>query len=184
MHGKLYDYFEKDHKRLEGLLNRATETPGEIEMETYGQFRSGLLRHIGLEEKILFPAAQKVRGSEPFPSLPKLRLDHGALTALMVPPPNDAIIAAIRAILVAHDALEESPGGPYDVCEQLAGNDVEVLVAKVQNSPAVPVLSHRNEPFVLEATRRALVRAGYNLEDYEKDSSGTRKSGNSGLTGA
>jgi hypothetical protein len=178
MHGKLYNYFEKDHKRLEGLLNRATEKAGTVEMEMYGQFRSGLLRHIGLEEKILFPAAQKVKGGVPFPSLPKLRLDHGALTALLVPPPTDAIIAAIRAILSSHDALEESPGGPYDVCEQLAGNDVEALVAKVQNAPAVPVLPHRNEPFVLDATRRALARAGYSFEDYEKDSAGTKKAGN------
>ena len=175
MHGKLYEYFESDHKRIEGLLNRATEKSGEFEMKAYGEFRAGLLRHIGLEERILFPAAQKVKGGEPFPSLPKLRLDHGALTALMVPPPTHAIVAAIRAILVAHDAIEESPDGPYDVCEQLAGKDVDVLLVKVQNAPAVPVLPHRSEPFVLEATRRALGRAGYNLEDYENDASGRKE---------
>jgi hypothetical protein len=167
MHGKLYEYFEKDHKRLEGLLSRATEGTGEIDLQTYGEFRSGLLRHIGLEEKVLFPAAQKAHGGEPFPSLPKLRLDHGALTALMVPPPSRTIIAAIRAILAAHDALEESPGGPYEVCELLAGMEIDSLTARVQSAPAVPLLPHRNEPFVLEATKRALARAGYNLEDYE-----------------
>jgi len=167
MHGKLYDYFEKDHRRLEDLLNRATQKPGEFEMVAYGEFRAGLLRHISLEEKILFPTAQKIKGGEPFPSLPKLRLDHGALTSLMVPPPSDAIVAALRAILAAHDALEESPGGPYDVCERLAGNEVDGLLAKVRSAPAVPVLPHRDETFVLDATRRALARAGYNFEDYE-----------------
>jgi hypothetical protein len=167
MHGKLYEYFELDHKRIEGLLNRASEKSGEFDLKAYGEFRAGLLRHIGLEERILFPAAQKVKGGEPFPSLPKLRLDHGALTALMVPPPTKAIVAAIRAILVAHDAIEESPDGPYDVCESLAGKDVDVLLEKVRNAPAVPVLPHRSEPFILDATRRALARAGYNLEDYE-----------------
>lgn len=168
MHGRLYDYFEKDHKRLEGLLDRATEKAGTFDPDLYGQFRAGLLRHIGLEEKILFPAAQKAKGGEPFSSLPKLRLDHGALTALMVPPPSNAIVAAIRAILAEHDALEESPGGPYDICEQLAGDEVNSLLTKVQNAPAVPVLPHRGESFVLDATRRAMERAGYHLEDYEK----------------
>jgi len=167
MHGKLYEYFEQDHKRLEGLLNRATERTGQIDLETYGEFRSGLLRHIGLEERILFPAAQKAKGEEPFPSMAKLRLDHGALTALMVPSPSSAIIAAIRGILAAHDALEESPGGPYETCEQLTGGQIDALLVKVQTAPAVPVLPHRNEPFVMEATRRAMERAGYDLADYE-----------------
>jgi hypothetical protein len=169
MHGKLYHYFEADHKRLEALLNRATQKPGEFELTAYGEFRSGLLRHIGLEEKILFPAAQNARGAESIPGLQKLRLDHGALTALMVPPPTAAIVAAIRAILVEHDALEESPGGPYDVCERLAGNDVDELLEKVSNAPAVPVLPHRGEAFVLEATRRAVARAGYDLATFEAD---------------
>ena len=164
MHGKLYEYFETDHKRLESLLNRATEKLPAFEMAAYGEFRAGLLRHIGLEERILFPAAQKVKKGDPFPSLPKLRLDHGALTALLVPPPTPAIVATIRAILTEHDALEESPGGPYDVCELLAGKDVDALLEKVRNAPAVPVLPHRGEPFVLDATRRAVERAGYALE--------------------
>jgi hypothetical protein len=167
MHGKLYHYFETDHKRLEALLDRATQKPGEFEMIAYGEFRSGLLRHIGLEEKILFPAAQNAKAPEPIPGLQKLRLDHGALTALMVPPPTAAIVAAIRAILVEHDALEESPGGPYDVCERLAGKDVDQLLEKVRNAPAVPVLPHRSEPFVLEATRRAVACAGYDLGKFE-----------------
>lgn len=173
MHGKLYQYFELDHKRLEALLNRATEKPSTFEMNAYGEFRAGLLRHIGLEERILFPAAQKVKGGEPFPSLPKLRLDHGALTALLVPPPTQAIVAAIRTILVGHDALEESPGGPYDVCEQLAGKDVDSLLARVSAAPAVPVLPHRTEPFVMDATRRAVARAGYHLGDDESNASQT-----------
>jgi len=40
-------------------LSKATEQPGEIEMKYYHQFRSGLLRHIKMEEKTLFPAAKK-----------------------------------------------------------------------------------------------------------------------------
>ncbi len=167
MHGNLYHYFESDHKRLEALLDRASAKAGEFEMNAYSEFRSGLLRHIGLEEKILFPAAQNAKAPEPIPGIQKLRLDHGALTALMVPPPTAAIVATIRVILAEHDALEESPGGPYDVCERLAGNEVDSLLERVRSAPAVPVLPHRSEPFVLEATRRAVARAGYDLGKFE-----------------
>ena len=163
MHGRLYDFFEKDHRRIEDLLNRATKQEGAFDLAFYGQFRAALLRHIGLEERILFPAAQGVRGGEPFPAFPKIRLDHGALTALMVPSPTPSIVATIRKILAEHDALEESNGGPYDACEQLAADRVNELLDKLRDAPEVRILPHRDEPFVLEATKRAVERAGYKL---------------------
>ncbi len=166
MRDKVYQYFEKDHKRLEGLLSRATRNLSTIELNEYAEFRSGLLRHIGMEEKILFPAAQKANGDRPLPDFARLKLDHGALTALLVPPPNSMIVTAIRSILAVHDELEESAGGPYESCEMLALSRLDSILAEVERTPAVPVHPHRSEPFVLEATRRALERAGYRLEDY------------------
>jgi hypothetical protein len=50
-----------DHVRLDALLQRA----GAIDHATYAEFRAGLLKHIGMEEKILLPAAQRARGDEP-----------------------------------------------------------------------------------------------------------------------
>jgi hypothetical protein len=41
-----------------------------------------------MEEKVLLPAAQKARGGEPLQIAAKLRLDHGALAALLVPTPT------------------------------------------------------------------------------------------------
>jgi len=163
MHGRLYDFFEKDHRRIEDLLNRATIHEGEFDLKKYGLFRAALLRHIGLEERILFPAAQSARSGEPFPAFPKIRLDHGALTALMVPPPTPSIVATIRKILTEHDALEESNGGPYDACEQLAAERIDELLDTLKRAPEVRILPHRDEPFVLEATKRAVERAGYKL---------------------
>ena len=49
----------------------------------------------------------------------KLRLDHGAFAALLVPTPTPAIIAALRAILGAHNVVEEGPGGVYECCDGL-----------------------------------------------------------------
>jgi len=167
MNAPLYRFFADDHRRLDALLERATARPGKYEMEAYAQFRTGLLRHIKMEETILLPMAQKARGGEPLPIAAKIRLDHGAITALMAPSPSPMIIAALRKILADHDALEESPGGLYEACEQLTGDEVETLLEKARRTPEVPVHPHNDKPFVLEVTRRALARAGYNLDDFD-----------------
>jgi hypothetical protein len=52
----------------------------------------------------------------------------------------------------------------YEVCEQLAGGDADRILQEIQNFPDVKVLPHVDSPFVMEATRRALARAGYDLE--------------------
>jgi hypothetical protein len=103
-------------------------------------------------KKILIPAAQAARGGEPLPIASKLRLDHGALTALLVPTPTPAIVAVIRAILERHNPLEESPGGVYEQCEQLAAAQADEILKRLKTAPAV-----------MEAARRALQRAGYDL---------------------
>jgi hypothetical protein len=166
MRGNLYSFFADDHRRLEFLLERATSAREGYDMVAYGQFRSGLLRHIKMEENILLPAAQKVRGGVPLKIAGKIRLDHGALTALMVPPPSPSIIGALRAILADHDLLEEQPGGMYETLESLTGLEVDALLSEARDTPDVRLHPHKSEPFVLEATRRALARAGYNLDDY------------------
>jgi hypothetical protein len=62
----------------------------------YAEFRAGLRRHIGMEEKILLPAARSANEGEPLASAAKLPLYHGALAALLVPTPTGLIIVAIR----------------------------------------------------------------------------------------
>jgi hypothetical protein len=163
MSGKIHRYLGGDHQRLDALLARALDDPENIDGTAYGQFRAGLLKHIGMEEKVLFPAAQKRRGAA-LPAAPKLRLDHGALAALLVPSPTAPIVAAIRTILTAHNPIEEDPGGVYDTCEALAGADADEILRQLQNFSEVRVLPHVDSPFVMDATRRALARAGYDLE--------------------
>jgi hypothetical protein len=88
---------------------------------------------------------------------------HGALTALLVPTPTPAIVAAIRTILERHNPLEENPGGVYEQCEQLAGAEADKILKRLQAAPAVKMLPHVDNAFVMEAARRALQRAGYDL---------------------
>jgi hypothetical protein len=168
MPGKIYCYLADDHRRLDAPLERAMSDPENIDASAYAQFRAGLLRHIGMEEKVLLPAAQKLRGGEPLPVAAKLRLDHGALAALLVPTPTAPLVAAIRTILKAHNPIEEDPGGIYDQCEDLAGAEADQILRHLQNYSEVKVVQHVDSPFVMEATRRALARAGYNLELLEK----------------
>lgn len=165
--GPLTRYLVGDHRRLDALLRSAVADPLKIDQAGYAQFRAGLLRHIGMEEKILLPAAQRLRGGESLPIAAKLRLDHGALAALLMPTPTAAIIATIRAILAAHNVLEEGPGGLYQVCDELAGQEAEVLLVRLRAAPEVTVMPHSDSPAVMHAVRRALARAGYNLNDHE-----------------
>src|SRR6516162_7083226 len=102
MPGKIYRYLADDHVRLDRLLQRVEDSPERFESSVYAEFRAGLLKHIGMEERILLPAAQRLRGGERLPIAARLRLDHGALAALLVPSATPGIIAAIRTILAAH----------------------------------------------------------------------------------
>jgi hypothetical protein len=164
MPGLLFCFLANDHARLDGLLRRAMTEAGAVDRAASAEFRAGLLRHISLEEKILLPAAQRWQGGDPLPLAAKLRLDHGALAALLVPTPTPAIVAAIRTVLVAHNALEEGPGGVYERCEQLAGAEADALLAQLQAAPTVPVAPYADGPQVMSVVRRALARAGYAIE--------------------
>jgi hypothetical protein len=122
-----------------------------------------------MEEKMLLPAAQDAHGGEPLPAAAKLRLDHGALAALLVPTPTPTIVNAIRAILAAHNAIEEQAGGVYAACERLAGTAAGRLRARLEGFPEVRVAPHADGPRIMDATRRALARAGYDLADYAEE---------------
>src|SRR3990172_6432360 len=142
MPGKIYRYLADDHARLAGLLQRATMRPDSIDPKPYAAFRAGLLKHIAMEEKILLPAAQRMRGGEPLTLAAKLRLDHGALAALLVPTPTPAIIASIRAILNAHNSIEEGPEGLYAQCEQLLGAEADQILTQLRTTAEVKVAPH------------------------------------------
>ena len=98
-----------------------------------------MLRHIGMEEKILLPTLQRLQGGRPFPHAAKLRLDHGALAAMLMPTLTPAILAAIRAILSEHNTLEEGPDGLYVTSDRQAASEVNSLIARLCAAPEVTV---------------------------------------------
>lgn len=161
--GPITDFLVQDHGQLEGLLQSAVAHAGSVDQGMYDQFRAGLLRHIGMEEKILLPAAQRLRGGEPLSIAAKLRLDHGAIASLLMPPPTVAVIAMIRAVLKVHNTIEEGPGGLYETCDALAGSEAAQLLAKLQAAPELAVLPCSDSPVVMPAVVRALERAGHSF---------------------
>lgn len=169
-------FLTEDHRRLEQLLDRAGLQGGEIDLVPYEEFRAGLLRHIGMEEKILFPAIQRTQQGQADSllvpplgsSLARLRLEHGALAALLMPSPTPAILATIRGILRRHDEIEEAPGGPYEGGDNLLGEEAAQVLAALHAAPTVNVMPHSDSPAVTTTLRRALARAGYSLSEAQR----------------
>ena len=159
--GPIYRMLADDHARLDQLLQTAVADVAHVDERVYTEFRRGLLRHISMEEKVLLPAAQRARGGEPLESAARLRLDHGAIVALLVPRPTAPIIAALRHILANHNRIEEGPDGVYETCERVVGADRDAVVAALRATPDVPVHALAEPDAVMHATRRALERAGY-----------------------
>lgn len=137
MTGPIYEYMAADHDRLDALLEAST-AGGVVDLETFGKFRKGLLRHIGMEEKILFPAARDILGRR-VEGHDRLRADHGHLAALLVSTPTLDTVAEIKGILEPHNAIEEGPDGVYAACERLIGDDAAAVLARLEAAHEPPV---------------------------------------------
>ncbi|HEX5071079.1 MAG TPA: DUF937 domain-containing protein [Vicinamibacterales bacterium] len=157
--GPIARFMADDHRRLESLLDRAA-AGGRIEPALYEEFRAGLLRHIGLEEKILLPAVSRARGGLPLPLARQLRLDHGAIAAMLVPAPTPIGIERLRALLALHDALEEGSAGVYADCDQLLAAEAASLIRQLRDYPAVRTAKHHEGPVVERHIAQALALAG------------------------
>lgn len=154
--GPIARFLADDHARLGALFATAFATPGGVDRDAFDAFRAGLLRHVALEEKILFPAAREARGGEPLREAARIRVDHGAIAALLVPPPTAALAAELRIILDPHERLEEEPGGVYEQCESLLASRAAELVQRMRAYPPVKVAAYFEGPRVLRTAADAL----------------------------
>jgi hypothetical protein len=156
LRGAVTAFLMDDHARLDRLLARAVALPGAVDLEAFGEFRAGLLRHIAIEEKILFPAIRDARRGEPHPDWRRLRVDHGAITSLLVPPPTHQLVAEIRSILEPHNVIEEGPGAVYESADALLAPNAPALVERMRAYPPVKVAPYRDGPRVLLRAADAL----------------------------
>lgn len=160
--GPIERYLSDDHRRLETLLRRATAAA--FDRPSFDAFRAGLLRHIGIEEKVLLPAARAARGGEPLDIARRLRVEHGAIASLLVPTPSHEIVAEIRKILEPHNALEEDPGGLYETCDALLAPQAAEIVARMRAYPEVKVAPYNDGPRVLRTAEAALAQSAKQAE--------------------
>ncbi len=162
--GPIGRHLSEDHARLDALLARAVAGDGPLSREPFDAFRAGLLRHIALEEKILFPALREASGGEPLPVLRRLRVDHGALASLLVPPPTPELVGELRSILDPHDALEEGPGGLYERCDALLAGRAQEILDRMRAYPPVKVAAYYDGPRVLRRAEDALRVSAMQME--------------------
>jgi hypothetical protein len=137
-------------------LSRATEAQDELDLASFAQFRSGILRHIAMEEKVLLPAARQANGGKPLSLARRLRVEHGAIAMLLVPTPSREIVAEIRSILAGHNEIEEGPGGLYETCDRLLAGEADAVLERLQHQPLVKVAPHFDGPGVCRRAEDAL----------------------------
>jgi hypothetical protein len=155
MPSALARYLEEDHARLHALLLASIADERRFDAESFEQFRAGLLRHIGIEEKLLWPDARRRQGW-PLPVAALLRVEHSALASLLVPTPDRALVYEIAGLLERHNAREEGEGGAYEQCATLAGADEGALVERARATPPPLLARHYDGPGVYRTAAEAL----------------------------
>jgi hypothetical protein len=144
--GAIEQFMVEDHARLDRLLAASEAPDGTIDEATYTLFRAGLLRHIGMEEKVLLPFARARRFGAPLELAAQLRRDHGEIARLLVGSPTAPRLAELRALLGRHNPLEEGENGLYAECDALAGPEAGDVVARLRAQPEVPLAPYYDGP--------------------------------------
>lgn len=156
--GPIARMLEEDHERLDRLLDRATTSPDTFDMAAYDEFRVGILRHIGIEEKLLM-SHLRAAGGEDQALAQVLREEHSAIASLLVGPPDHALVEELRSIFRVHNPREEGPNGMYEIAERYLGDSLQETFERAQNYPPVPPMPYREGPRVQRTAEAALALA-------------------------
>jgi iron-sulfur cluster repair protein YtfE (RIC family) len=117
-------YLQADHRRLDGLIEacRATLAAGDSGAAAglFGEFRAGLLRHIKIEEEMVFPEFEAATGLDPTHGpTGVMRYEHEEITRMLelirellsAPEPGVPEFERLRdrltSLLHEHNAKEE-----------------------------------------------------------------------------
>jgi len=156
MSGPIFLFFVEDHVRLDSLLRRSVERPGDVNLALFDSFRLGLLKHIALEEKVLLVAAKQANGGQALAVAARLKLEHSAIAALLVLTPTRERVATLAALLIRHNPLEEGPGGLYDLCDQLLADTAQAVLTRARTTPNPKVAAYREDPRIVRHVEEAL----------------------------
>lgn len=149
-----------DHAEIDALLRRAIESEP-FDAEAFAGFRERLLRHIGIEERLLFPAVRRASDGQLPDRAAALRIDHAALTSLLVPTPDRALAREIAGLLEQHNVVEEQPGGVYDEClDRLDDATAAAVLHGARTRRPVPTTKYFDGPGTVRTAAEALRKAG------------------------
>lgn len=121
--GTVYDYLQGDHRRLDGVMEacKTLAASGDARgaAAKFENFRSGLLRHIRIEEEMLFPAFEGATGLAEGGPTTVMRHEHQEIQRLLGliadlfaganPDMNEfeSLRSALVALLHEHNVKEE-----------------------------------------------------------------------------
>lgn len=132
---------------------------GALDGGAYASFRARLLRHIGIEEKVVYAAAREARGGLPILRAPRLRRDHAAISTLLVPTPDLALAREVKSLLEPHSRVEEGEGGAYEECCWWLSRAIPDVLARVRGFPPVRLAPYADGPMTVRTAAEALARA-------------------------
>lgn len=154
------EYLIDDHAALHELLTRAAADPARFDHEAFARFRSRMLRHMAIEEKILFPDARARRGGDPLPMARRLRIEHAAIAMLTLPTPSPSLVGEIGQLLLLHIGAEEGPGGAFEQHAALASREDQVRLARIaREHPEVRTPPSKDAPDLVRTAAAALAKA-------------------------
>jgi len=154
-------FLVEDHRRLDDLAARLVVPGGAVDEQVDDALRRGLLRHLHWEEAVLMRLAQQLREGEPLPFMTRVRLEHRAIRALLVPPPTVALAETLVRVLAMHERMETAPGGFYDLCDTLVSSDADGVVTRLRAVPEPDPPPHDDGPHALATVQRLLAQAGF-----------------------
>ena len=143
------EYLSSDHQRLDGLMTAAGDRAKAGDMNAaaagFGEFMRGLLRHIRIEEELLFPAFEGATGLSQGGPTSVMKLEHAEIQRLLgsirdlfdsgdpQPAEFESLRSALVALLHEHNLKEERVLYPAtDQTLDEGGRDA--LVRQIQRS--------------------------------------------------
>lgn len=157
---ELRAWLARDHEEIQALSLDA-RAPHGIDSEAFERFRERLLRHIGIEERLLFPRIQHRTDASPLSeAINELRIDHAALASLLVPTPDHVLAQEIAGLLERHNRLEEQAGGVYDQCIALLDDETaDAILYDACECRPVRTAKHFDGPGTVRTADAALEKA-------------------------
>jgi uncharacterized protein (DUF2249 family)/hemerythrin-like domain-containing protein len=118
----VFEYLGWDHDRLDGLFQEACRHVEDgrpaAAAQPFAEFRTGLLRHIRMEEEVLFPAFEELTGFGAAGPTTVMRIEHIEIQSVLdrmcgwIASPGDpagfrAMTSQLEAVLGGHNEKEE-----------------------------------------------------------------------------